>query len=101
MHVSSQKSYNDKPIEEPSEDRFGLDPFAKALSSSMRKLSAPEGTVIALNGPWGSAKSSTVNLSEYHLQEAIDDEELAMIASCCWWFPAEEALECEKFRESY
>jgi predicted KAP-like P-loop ATPase len=42
--------HNDKPITEPADDRFGIDPFAKSLASSIRKLMSPEGTVIALNG---------------------------------------------------
>lgn len=64
----SEQSHNDKPISEPSEDRFGIDPFAKTLAASIRKMKAPEGTVVALNGPWGSGKSSAVNLILHHLR---------------------------------
>jgi predicted KAP-like P-loop ATPase len=46
--VSTNPSYNDKPISDPSEDRFGIDPFAKALATSLEKMKAPEGTVVAL-----------------------------------------------------
>jgi ABC-type microcin C transport system duplicated ATPase subunit YejF len=54
MRPNMQASHNDKPISKPSEDRYGIDPFAKALAASIEKMAAPEGTVIALNGPWGS-----------------------------------------------
>src|SRR5699024_9509797 len=59
--------HNDSPISEPSEDRFGIEPFAKTLATGILQMNAPEGTVIALNGPWGSGKSSTVNLVRHHL----------------------------------
>lgn len=53
--MDDKNHHNDQPISQPAEDRFGVDPFAKALASSIRKLASPEGAVIALNGPWGLA----------------------------------------------
>jgi len=50
---SQESSPNDKPITQPDEDRFGMDTFAQALATAIRNIKAPEGTVIALNGPWG------------------------------------------------
>ncbi len=64
----SDVSYNDQPIQIPSEDRFGIDPFARTLASSILKMKSPQGSVIALNGPWGSGKSSAVNLIKHHLE---------------------------------
>jgi ABC-type dipeptide/oligopeptide/nickel transport system ATPase component len=93
--------YNDKPISQPTEDRFGIDPFAKTLASSIRNLSAPEGTVLALNGTWGSGKSSAVNLILHHLKEAVDADEIRIINFNCWWFRGEEALALAFFRELY
>jgi predicted KAP-like P-loop ATPase len=93
--------YNDAPIVAPDEDRFGIDPFAKSLASSIRKMSAPEGTVLALNGPWGSGKSSAVNLIHHHLKEAVDRGELIILNFACWWFRGEEALALAFFRELY
>lgn len=99
--MSAQHSYNDRPISDPSEDRFGINPFAKALASSLEKMKAPEGTVVALNGPWGSGKSSAVNLIRHHLQAAVNNEELLIINFACWWFRGEEALALAFFRELY
>lgn len=99
--MSAHNSYNDKPISNPSEDRFGIDPFAKALASSLERMKAPEGTVVALNGPWGSGKSSAVNLIRHHLQAAVDNEEISIINFACWWFRGEEALALAFFRELY
>ncbi|WP_315764406.1 P-loop NTPase fold protein [Bradyrhizobium sp. SZCCHNS2005] len=93
--------HNDRPISQPSDDRFGIDPFAKTLAASIRRMRSPEGTVVALNGPWGSGKSSAVNLILHHLKETIDKEEIAVINFTCWWFRGEEALALAFFRELY
>ena len=63
-------------------------------------MPAPEGTVIALNGPWGSGKSSAVNLIIHHLNET-DSEQIKIINFACWWFRGEEQLTLAFFRELY
>ena len=97
----STQPHNDRPISNPAQDRFGIDPFAKALADSIRKIRAPEGIVIALNGPWGSGKSSSVNLVLHHLEDTIGKGELAVVNFACWWFRGEEALALAFFRELY
>ncbi|HSD37753.1 MAG TPA: P-loop NTPase fold protein [Rhodocyclaceae bacterium] len=93
--------YNDQPIGSPNEDRFGVDPFARALAASFRKMQSPQGAVIGLNGPWGSGKSSVVNLCKHHLAEAVEAEEIVIIDFACWWFRGEDALALAFFRELY
>ena len=63
--------FSDKPIERPGKDRFGFSPFAEAIAQSIIKNKNPEGTVIAINGPWGSGKSSVINLVKHYLEEKI------------------------------
>ena len=99
--MSANSPHNDSPISEPSEDRFGIEPFAKTLVTGILQMTAPEGTVIALNGPWGSGKSSTVNLVRHHLAKAIEAEEIAVVDFACWWFRGEEELALAFFRELY
>jgi predicted KAP-like P-loop ATPase len=70
------------------------------LAAGIKKMPAPEGMVIALNGPWGSGKSSAVNLVLHHLKEA-EPEEIAIINFACWWFRGEEQLALAFFRELY
>ena len=55
-------------------------------------MASPVGTTIALNGPWGSGKSSAVNLIRHHLKKDIEDNKLNVIDFKCWWFRGEEAL---------
>ncbi len=99
--TESDHPHNDRPIAEPTEDRFGIDPFAQALAKSIREIRSPEGSVIALNGPWGSGKSSAVNLVLHHLKDATENNELAVVNFKCWWFRGEEALALAFFRELY
>jgi len=84
--------FNDAPILTPEDDRFGIDSFAQALSCSIRDLESPIGVTIALNGPWGSGKSSAVNLIRHHLEVDIGKDKLQIIDFKCWWFRGEEAL---------
>lgn len=99
--MTDKPTFNDAPITDPSADRFGIDPFAKALAASIRKIGSPEGTVVALNGHWGSGKSSAVNLVLHHLKDAVDAGEISIINFACWWFRGEEALALAFFRELY
>jgi predicted KAP-like P-loop ATPase len=93
--------HNDKPISEPSEDRFGIDPFAQSLARSISNIRAPEGTVVALNGPWGSGKSSAVNLVRHHLKSSVEKGDIVTVNFACWWFRGEDALALAFFRELY
>ncbi|MGB9989861.1 KAP family P-loop NTPase fold protein [Massilia sp. SM-13] len=99
--MSEHLLYNDQPIERPDDDRFGVDPFARALAASILKMQSPQGSVIGLNGPWGSGKSSAVNLCKYHLADAVRSDKLVVIDFACWWFRGEDALALAFFRELY
>lgn len=91
--------FNDAPILTPNDDRFGIDRFAQALAKSFKDIESPIGSTIAINGPWGSGKSSAVNLIRYHLKEDIEEDKLELIDFRCWWFRGEEALTLAFFQE--
>lgn len=84
--------FNDTPIVGPGDDRFGIDPFAQALARSIKNIRSPIGATIALNGIWGSGKSSAVNLIRHHLAGETEAGKLEIIDFKCWWFRGEEAL---------
>ena len=83
--------FNDNPIKSAEEDRYGIVPFARLLAKSIRSIKAPFGSCIALNGPWGSGKSSAINLIRHEL-ENDSDEALVISDFKCWWYKGEEAL---------
>jgi predicted KAP-like P-loop ATPase len=90
---------NDSPISEPEEDLYGLDPFSHAIARSIEDLDAPEGVVFAINGEWGSGKSSAVNLILYHLRGALERGNLSAIRFNPWWFAGSDTLALAFFRE--
>jgi len=95
----SGHDYDDNPITNPEQDRLGVDPFAHAIAQSIRHMKAPEGSVIAINGPWGSGKSSAVNLVTHHLGDARAAGKIEFVKFSCWWFRGEEALATAFFNE--
>ena len=83
--------FNDSPIEDAADDQYGFSPFAKSLAKSIVSIKDPIGTTIALTGPWGSGKSSVVNLLRSELNE-LPDTDLIVTSFNCWWYRGEEAL---------
>jgi predicted KAP-like P-loop ATPase len=83
--------FNDSPIETADDDRYAVKAFADSIAKSIRGIKKPIGTAIALHGPWGSGKSSVVNLIRTALQHS-NDEDLVVSDFKCWWYRGEEAL---------
>jgi len=51
-----------------------------------------EGTVIAVNGPWGSGKSSVFNLVSHHLSQWPSGACIEIVRFNPWWFTGSPAL---------
>lgn len=88
----AREDFNDSPIQEPEEDLYGVNTFALTLAKRIANLKGTEGSTLALNGPWGSGKSSIVNLIRFHLNPYIKNNELLVVTFTSWWFRGEEAL---------
>lgn len=95
--MSSDLNYSDNPIQSSEGDLFGISGFAKSLASGILKMQRPEGMVVAINGPWGSGKSSVINLLKQQLHSTVDDNKLSIITFNPWWFKGEDALTLEFF----
>lgn len=93
------KNFDDAPISRPEEDRFGFNPFANAIAECIRNLADPVGSVVAIYGPWGSGKSSVINLVRHHLEK--DDADLTIINFPAWMYRSEDALAVGFFKELY
>ena len=60
----------DNPIQHPGEDVLGRVKLAESFSEQLLSLDASEGLVTGVLGPWGSGKTSFVNLVRPHLKKA-------------------------------
>jgi predicted KAP-like P-loop ATPase len=90
----------DQPIERPEQDSFGLDPFARSISASIARMGGSDGVVIGIHGPWGSGKSSAVNLIKYHLRHDVPEaRDLVIMDFSPWWFNGADTLALAFFRE--
>lgn len=54
--------YSDRPITNKKDDRLGRDTFAYRIANSLVNDKNTDNTVIAINGKWGSGKTSFINL---------------------------------------
>jgi predicted KAP-like P-loop ATPase len=57
----------DRPISSESDDILGFAQFADALAKSLTEMAPDEGIVISLEGPWGTGKTSAIQLTERRL----------------------------------
>jgi len=80
----------DRPIETEAEDQFGMVDFARAVAGALEGISDPFGTVLGLQGPWGSGKTGVVNLVRSTLRETSDDIEIVIFNP--WWFSSADDL---------
>jgi len=84
----------DAPIRTLSEDRLGRQAFAQALADAVLAAPAARGYVMGLTGPWGSGKTSILNMTV----DAIGDDAVVVHFNP-WMFSGTEALVSSFFAE--
>jgi len=89
----------DSPILLPEHDAFGINSFARAIARSICDADASDGLVYAINGAWGSGKSSAINLILHYLSEPIGEGRIVPASFNPWWFSGTEALTVSFFQE--
>ena len=67
--------------------------------SSLAATTGPDGLVYAINGPWGSGKSSAINLVLHHLATPAAAGSIVPTTFNPWWFSGAEALTISFFQE--
>lgn len=73
MDNSNLSLATDTPIKAREQDLIGRTPFAERLADILKSAAGPESLVIGLYGPWGSGKTSVINLVENALSRKDDD----------------------------
>jgi predicted KAP-like P-loop ATPase len=82
----------DNPLSDPRNDLLESAPFSKLIARSISRMRPSEGIVMAVNGPWGSGKSTILNFVLYYLQHDFTDPNVVVIRFNPWWFPGREDL---------
>lgn len=77
----------DWPVESLADDRLGRSPFAQALAEEILVAPVSGGYVMALSGPWGSGKTSILNMTV----EALGQRAM-VVQFNPWMFSGTEAL---------
>lgn len=88
----------DRPSVDPKEDLFGHAPFARSLADSICRYPGDDGLVLALYGPWGSGKSTTLEYVCHYLDEQDESERPIVVTFNPWWFSGQELPAEEKDR---
>jgi len=82
----------DKPLVDPADDAFDYAPYAKSIALNIQALTKSTGLVIAINGTWGSGKTTMVNFVTHYLNQLKEDERPSIFFFNPWWFTGREDL---------
>ncbi|MDN4489676.1 P-loop NTPase fold protein [Demequina sp. SYSU T00068] len=86
----------DNPIKSSKDDRLGRAELAHAFARDLRGLDLSEGAVVGVLGPWGSGKSSFVNLMK---EDFAAEPRLAVVDFNPWMFSGAQQLVDVFFKE--
>jgi predicted KAP-like P-loop ATPase len=93
----------DTPISSATEDTLGRRNFAEKLGATIRDWDRTESIVIALYGPWGSGKTSVLNMAVSYIEDTTKDPSKGtqpiIVRFNPWNFSGQEQLLRAFFRE--
>jgi predicted KAP-like P-loop ATPase len=78
----------DNPITKPEDDALGRIKSARSFAEQLLTLDSSEGVVVGVLGPWGSGKTSFVNLARQHLKQSG----IAILEFNPWMFSGADQL---------
>ncbi len=96
MYFKQVTASGDNPIEQPAEDLLGRKSVAGVVADEIRAADASRGYVVAVMGPWGSGKTSLVNLVRHELAK---EPTIHVLDFNPWMFSGTEQLVDSFFRE--
>lgn len=79
----------DQPLKSPENDRLGFAPFAKKIADIIKTMQVNESIVFAVQGKWGSGKSTFLNFINFYLN---DSDTTIIVKFNPWWFRNKEDL---------
>ena len=88
---------SDKPINQSADDQFGRAGFSQAIANQMLATPSVDGYVLGIQGPWGSGKTSVLNIIAECLEKS--SERLMIVRFNPWLFSGAEDLLQQFFKE--
>jgi predicted KAP-like P-loop ATPase len=85
------------PIESPEQDTLDRGRLAQALATSLRGYGSAQNLVVGLYGPWGSGKTSLLNMAAGAIAEPKDGSEPIITRFNPWNFTDQDQLTSEFF----
>src|SRR5688500_7238047 len=82
----------DRPLVDPAQDALGRRDFARHLAGTLIDVAGKEPLVVALYGPWGSGKTSILNMVELYLRDQVAGGSVALVRFNPWYFQGDAAL---------
>lgn len=84
---------SDVSLSDSGKDRLGRRHFAELVAKSILRMNADDGFVLALNGPWGSGKSTVKNfVLEWLGREPSASQKVVVVHFNPWWFTGTDDL---------
>lgn len=77
--------FPDQPLKNPEDDLLGYGPLAEEVAKSIIDGAFPGGFTIAIQGPWGSGKSTMLNFIRHYLEKPGQNAPI-IVQFNPWWF---------------
>jgi hypothetical protein len=91
-----ESMHADRPIRKRVEDKLGRVGFARSIAAQIQRAPRGESFVIGLVGPWGSGKTSILNLIKEDIEQ---DSSLLFLWFNPWLFSGHQQLVAHFFQE--
>jgi predicted KAP-like P-loop ATPase len=87
-HMSNVTMSGDNPVKRGEDDTLGRGPVARSFARQVLSLNAAEGVVVGVLGPWGSGKTSFINLA----RDEFKDADVPVLDFNPWMFSGAQQL---------
>ena len=91
--------HTDRPLMHANQDRLGFEETAVHLANAITSDKLTSGFVFGVEGPWGSGKSSLINLTQEKLRQRPNSSKLQIIDFRPWLVGKREDLLKELFNQ--
>ena len=96
--MNNNSFYSDNPISDSSEDQLNRADFAKELAKAIVDYTNPATLCIGVYGPWGSGKTSVLNMVINDIQNNSGNNTPVVVRFNPWSFASSDQLIYQYFK---